>query len=72
MVGPDRAGGARLTPTQILHETRGAVALLALNRPERLNAWTRTMYGEGSRRPSGLVRPAAVPFIHPLIPGGPP
>lgn len=32
--------------TQVLHETRGPVALVTLNRPERLNAWTRTMYAE--------------------------
>ena len=30
----------------ILYERRGAVALVTLNRPERLNAWTRTMYQE--------------------------
>jgi 2-(1,2-epoxy-1,2-dihydrophenyl)acetyl-CoA isomerase len=30
----------------ILYETRGAVALITLNRPERLNAWTQTMENE--------------------------
>jgi enoyl-CoA hydratase/carnithine racemase len=32
--------------TQILHETRGPVSLVTLNRPERRNAWTRTLYAE--------------------------
>jgi enoyl-CoA hydratase/carnithine racemase len=30
-------------PSQITVETRGAVALITLNRPDRLNAWTPTM-----------------------------
>ena len=30
----------------ILYETRGPVALITLNRPERLNAWTQTMEDE--------------------------
>jgi 2-(1,2-epoxy-1,2-dihydrophenyl)acetyl-CoA isomerase len=30
----------------ILYEPRGAVALITLNRPEKLNAWTRTMEDE--------------------------
>jgi len=30
----------------ILYENRGAVALITLNRPERLNAWTQTMENE--------------------------
>jgi 2-(1,2-epoxy-1,2-dihydrophenyl)acetyl-CoA isomerase len=30
----------------ILYETRGNVALITLNRPERLNAWTQTMENE--------------------------
>jgi len=30
----------------ILYETRGAVGLITLNRPERLNAWTQTMEDE--------------------------
>jgi 2-(1,2-epoxy-1,2-dihydrophenyl)acetyl-CoA isomerase len=30
----------------IIYEPRGAVALLTLNRPERLNAWTQTMENE--------------------------
>ena len=30
----------------ILYENRGAVALITLNRPERLNAWTATMENE--------------------------
>ena len=30
----------------ILYETRGPVALITLNRPERLNAWTQTMENE--------------------------
>ncbi len=30
----------------ILYETHGAVALITLNRPERLNAWTNTMENE--------------------------
>lgn len=33
-------------PTQITIERRGAVELLTLNRPERLNAWTPTMSAE--------------------------
>ncbi len=32
--------------TQILYERRGRVALITLNRPERLNAWTNTMENE--------------------------
>lgn len=31
---------------QILYERRGAVALVTLNRPEKLNAWTDRMHGE--------------------------
>ena len=32
--------------TQIRSETRGSVALITMDRPERLNAWTPTMAGE--------------------------
>ena len=32
--------------TQITYETRGAVAIITLNRPDRLNAWTPTMSAE--------------------------
>ncbi len=32
--------------TQITYETRGAVAVITLNRPDRLNAWTPTMSAE--------------------------
>jgi enoyl-CoA hydratase/carnithine racemase len=32
--------------SQILYERRGRVALITLNRPERLNAWTNTMENE--------------------------
>ena len=31
---------------QILYETRGDVAIITLNRPTRLNAWTRKMSAE--------------------------
>ena len=32
--------------TQIIYEVRDAVAWLTLNRPDRLNAWTKTMMEE--------------------------
>lgn len=35
-----------MDPTQITVERRGAIELLTLNRPERLNAWTPTMSAE--------------------------
>jgi 2-(1,2-epoxy-1,2-dihydrophenyl)acetyl-CoA isomerase len=35
-----------MTYEHITYERRGAVGLVTLNRPERLNAWTRTMYNE--------------------------
>jgi len=34
---------SRATDEQVLCEISGAVALLTLNRPERMNAWTREM-----------------------------
>ena len=35
-----------MTYTQILEERRGDVLLITLNRPEKLNAWTRTLNRE--------------------------
>ena len=35
-----------MTYTQILSEKRGKVAVLTLNRPDKLNAWTRTLSSE--------------------------
>ena len=35
-----------MTFEHITYERRGRVAIVTLNRPERLNAWTRTMYSE--------------------------
>ena len=32
--------------TQIRYEVKNAIALVTLNRPERLNAWTKTMMEE--------------------------
>ena len=35
-----------MTYEQVLYERRGAAAVITLNRPEKLNAWTATMQGE--------------------------
>lgn len=44
----------------ILYETRGAVALITLNRPERLNAWTQTMEDEFVDAINAAARDAAI------------
>ena len=44
----------------ILYETRGAVALITLNRPERLNAWTQTMEDEFVDAINTAARDAAI------------
>src|SRR6476620_12417417 len=35
-----------MTETNVLYETRGAVALVTLNRPQSLNSFTRAMHQE--------------------------
>src|SRR5204862_351304 len=53
-LNPDSAGAARASPCQssamsyqtIEYETRGRVALITLNRPDKLNAWTPQMASE--------------------------
>jgi 2-(1,2-epoxy-1,2-dihydrophenyl)acetyl-CoA isomerase len=49
-----------MTYEHITYERRGRVGLVTLNRPERLNAWTRTMYSEAHDAVEQAANDAAV------------
>lgn len=58
----ERSGAAAEEP--VLYEVRDAVALITLNRPERLNAWTREM---GTQYASYLEQAADDPAVRAIV-----
>ena len=53
-----------MTYEQIAYETRGAVALVTLNRPDKLNAWTPRM---GMEQADAIARANADPAIGAIV-----
>jgi hypothetical protein len=50
----DQSGGESAIPAHVLYESKGPVAILRLNRPEKLNALTLAMHQRHLRSPLGV------------------